>query len=231
MHAKLRADDHIGIAHIVARIAQIGKADALQPSEMLADRQHIGQHLRRMELIGKAVPDRHAGVLCQFLDDGLAEAAVLDPLEHPSQHPRGVLDALLLPDLGAGRVKIGRPHPQIMGRHLKGAAGPGAGLLEDQRHIPAFKRIDALMMLLSVLQKRSEIQKIHDLLRRKILQCQKIPSAQTVQYLHVFSLLTAVSVSVPRTSGYPRPSPRSAIRPGPSSGCGSAYRLPSLSHP
>ena len=117
-----------------------------------------------MELIGKAVPDRHAGVLCQFLDDGLAEAAVLDPLEHPSQHPRGVLDALLLPDLGAGRVKIGRPHPQIMGRHLKGAAGPGAGLLEDQRHIPAFKRIDALMMLLSVLQKRSEIQKIHDLL-------------------------------------------------------------------
>ena len=38
-------------------------------------------------------------------------AAVLDPVEHPAQHPRGVLDRLLVPDLRAGRVEVGRRAP------------------------------------------------------------------------------------------------------------------------
>jgi len=37
--------------------------------------------------------------------------------------------------LGARRIQVGRPHPQVVGRHLKGASGAGAGLLEDQRHV------------------------------------------------------------------------------------------------
>ena len=59
---------------------------------VLAHGQHVGQDLGRVELVGQAVPDRHAGVVGQRLDDLLVEAAVLDAVVEPAEHARGVLD-------------------------------------------------------------------------------------------------------------------------------------------
>ena len=135
MHPHLGAGHHQGIAHVVAGVPHIGQPYPLQMTEVFPDRQEIRQHLGRMELIGKPVPHRHIGILRQLLHDILPESPVFDSLEHARQDPGRVRDALLLADLGARRIQVGRPHPQVVGRHLKGASGAGAGLLEDQRHV------------------------------------------------------------------------------------------------
>ena len=119
-------------------------------SQVFADGEKVCQHLGGMVLIGKAVPHRHPCIFSQFFHNLLPESAVLNPLIHPAQYPCGIRNALLLADLGTGRVQIGGTHAQVMGRNLKGAAGPGAGLFKYQGHILSLKRIcqDTLFLLL-----------------------------------------------------------------------------------
>ena len=69
---------------------------------MLLDRQKVCQDLGGVELVGETVEHGHPGVLRQLLHDFLAEAPVLDAVVHPPQHPGGVGDGLLDPDLTAG---------------------------------------------------------------------------------------------------------------------------------
>ena len=38
-----------------------------------------------MELIGQSVPHRHAGILCKFFNQFLAETAVFDAVVHPAE--------------------------------------------------------------------------------------------------------------------------------------------------
>ena len=79
VHAQLAAPDQERIAHVVAGIAEVAVRDLRERLvAVLAHGQDVGQHLGRVELVGQPVPDRHAGVLGQRLDDLLVEAAVLD---------------------------------------------------------------------------------------------------------------------------------------------------------
>ena len=168
MHAHLGTRHHKRIAHIIAGVTHIRQPDALQMPEMLSDGQQIRQHLRRMKLIRQTVPHRHTGIFRQFLHDLLPETAVLDPLKHASQHPRGIRYTLLLADLRSRRVQISRTQPQIMCRHFKRAACSGACLLKDQRHILAAVNIDGNALLLFILQVCRHIQHVCNFLRRKI---------------------------------------------------------------
>ncbi len=195
----LRAGDHQGIPHVVAGVAHVNQFHALQMSEMFPNRQKIRQHLRRVVLIGQAVPDRHARVPGDLLDNLLPETAVFDALVDPAQHPGRIGDTLLLADLRAGRIQIRRPHPEVMGSHLKGTAGPGAGLLEDQRHILPPVDIHRNPLFLLLLKIRRQIQKICDLLRAVILQGQKMSSLQ----IHNLSFPPAV-LSSPRRGHFRR---------------------------
>ena len=97
MEAHLSATHHQAVAHVVAGVAEIDEADALQFAEMLPDGEEVGEDLGGVELVGQAVPDRHPRIAGEVLYDLLAVAAVLDAVEHPAQHAGGVGDGLLLP--------------------------------------------------------------------------------------------------------------------------------------
>ena len=174
----LGAADHQAVAHVVPRVAQVGEFQALQGAELLPQRQKIRQDLGGVELVGQAVPHRHVGVLRQFLHDLLPEAPVLDALEHARKHLRRVRNGLLLADLAARGVQVGGAHPQVAGRHLKGAARAGGGLFKDQCHILAPQYVVGHPRLLFRLQCRRQIQQIADLLRRVVQQRQKIAPFQ-----------------------------------------------------
>ena len=100
VHAELGAADQQGVAHVVAGVAQVAVGDLRQRLvDELGHGQDVGEDLRRVELVGQAVPDRHAGVLGQLLDDVLPEAAVLDAVEDPTEDAGRVLHRLLVADL------------------------------------------------------------------------------------------------------------------------------------
>ena len=137
---------------------------------MLPDRQKIRQNLRRMELIGQTIPDRYAGILCQILDDFLTKAAIFNAVKHTAEYPCGVRNALLLADLGTGRIQISNLHTEIMRCNFKAATGTSTGLFKDQRNILAAQRVVRDTRFFLCLQIRREIEKTLNFLRGKIKQ-------------------------------------------------------------
>ena len=127
-----------------------------------------------MVLVRQAVPDGHAGVFGQLLNDGLAVAAVLDALKHAGQHLRGIRDGLFLADLAARWVQIGRAHAKVVRGDLERAAGAGGGFLKDQRHILAAQRVVRNARPFLGLQLGCQIQQITDFRGGKVQQRQKI---------------------------------------------------------
>ena len=63
---------------------------------MLFHGQQVRQQLGGVELVGEAVPHRHAGVL-RRVSTTSAVAAVLNAVVHPSEHAGGVLIDSLWP--------------------------------------------------------------------------------------------------------------------------------------
>ena len=126
-----------------------------------------------MELVGKPVPHRHAGVLRQLLNGSLREAAVLDAVEHTAQHAGGILHRLLDADLRTGRPEIGHVRTLVIGRHLEGAAGAGRCLLEDKGDVLAGKSLLLGAGLLGGLELGCKVQQVLDLGRSKIQQLQE----------------------------------------------------------
>ena len=127
-----------------------------------------------MELVGEAVEHRHPGVLGKLLHDFLAEAAVLNAVEHPPQHPGGVGDGLLLADLGAGGIQVGDAHAEIMPGHLEGAAGTGGGLLKDQGDVFALQHFMGNAGLFLGLELGGYIQEVGNFRRGEVQQFQKM---------------------------------------------------------
>ena len=119
MQPHLCTRDHEGISHVVARVSEIRKAQPLERALLFLDGQKVRQHLRRMELVGQAVPDGHARVFCQFLYDLLAEAAVFDAVIHPPEDLGRVGDGLLLSHLAAAGVEIRHAHTKVHSGDLK----------------------------------------------------------------------------------------------------------------
>ena len=145
---------------------------------MLLNGEKIRQNLGGVVLVGQPVPHRHTGVLCQQLHPLLTEASVLDAVEHPAQHFGRVLNALLLADLGGLGVQIHRVHPQVRRRHLKAAAGAGAGLFKNQGDVLALKQPVGDTGLLLRLQFGGQSQQLRNLCRGEIQQGQKISAFQ-----------------------------------------------------
>ena len=176
VHPHLRAAHHQGVAHVVAGVAEVDELDPFECSEVLPDREEVGQNLGWVKLVCQAVPHRHGGVFRKLLHNGLSVAPVLDAVEHAGEDAGGVGDALLFPDLRACGIQIGHAHAEIVPRHLKGAAGPGAGLLEDQGDVLSLMQLMRDPRLLLCLELRRKIKQIGDLIRRIVKQGEKIAS-------------------------------------------------------
>ncbi len=140
---------------------------------MFLNGEEVSEDLGRMEFIGQAVPDRDAGVRREALDNLLSKAAVFDAVVHPAQHAGSIRNGFLLADLAAGGIKIGRMHAQVRSRHFKGAAGPGAGLFKNQRHILSLAQAVGDAGLLFGLQVSGETEKIFNFSRTQVQQLQK----------------------------------------------------------
>ena len=179
MHAHLGAAHHQGVAHVVPGVAHVHQLLALQTAAVLLNGQEVRQDLGGMEFVGQAVPYGHLGIFCQFLHNILSEAPVLDAVKHAAEDAGGVGDALLLADLGAGGVKVGDAHAQVMARHLEGAAGTGAGLFKDQGDVLALAQGVGDTGLLLGLQVSRQLQQVADLLGGEVQQLQEILVFQT----------------------------------------------------
>jgi len=124
------------VARVVARVADVGEGDVGEVlTRVLAHREQVAEALRRVPLVGEAVPHRHARMLGELLDCSLASSAILDPVVDPPQHPRRVRRRLLVADLRAGRVEVRDVGALVVRGHLERRARPGRGLLEDQREV------------------------------------------------------------------------------------------------
>ena len=100
-------------------------------------RQQVGQHLRRVEIIGQSVVHRHTRELRQRFRVGLREPPVFNAIIEPTQHPGGVFHGFLVPDMAARGANIRHMRALIIGRHFKAGAGASAVFLEDQGDILA----------------------------------------------------------------------------------------------
>jgi len=177
VQTQLGADDHEGVGHIVARVAEEGQLAPLEIAELLARGQHVREHLGGVKIVGQAVPHGDAGILCQILDDRLLEAAVFDAVIEPAEHLGRVGKRLLLPHLGRARIEEGDAHAKVARGHLKGAARTGGGLLEEQDDLLVAEPFMRGAGLLHALELRREIEKIPDLLGRIVQQGKKASAA------------------------------------------------------
>ena len=143
---------------------------------MFTDSQKVSQHLCGMIFVCQAVPHRNTCVFCQLLHNFLPEAAVFNPVIDPSQNPGCIPGTFFFTDLGTFGIQICGPHTQIMSCHLKGAAGPGAGLFKNKRYISALQSIYGNTLFFLFFQFSSQINEIFNFLCRKIFQCQKTAS-------------------------------------------------------
>ena len=96
----------------------------------------------------------------QSLDAVGAEAAVLNPVEHPAQHAGSVRHRLLVPDLASGGFEVGGVGALVEGGHLEGAPGAGGGLLEDQGDVAADQALGLLAGLLVRLELGGKVQQL-----------------------------------------------------------------------
>jgi hypothetical protein len=164
IHAELGADQQQRVTHVVARVAQVGVADLLQRLVAVFAHGHdVGDHLRRVILVGQTVEYRYAAIAREFLDDFLLEAAVLDRVVHAPEYPGGVLHALLMADLRGVGIDIGDVRALVVGGHLKGAAGARRGLLEDQCDVLALEVLALGTGVLGALEVTGQIEQVAQL--------------------------------------------------------------------
>ena len=102
---------------------------------MLLERHKVGQNLRGVELIGQAIPHWYASVFGQVFHRRVLEAAELNPIKHPAQHLRGILNRLLLAELDIILTKKLRRDAKVIGRYRKGTACTGRILLKQERDL------------------------------------------------------------------------------------------------
>ncbi|KGW79196.1 hypothetical protein Y046_3834 [Burkholderia pseudomallei MSHR2990] len=184
VHPELRADQEQRIAHVVARVAEIGVADVVQRLvAVLAHRHHVGEHLRRMVFVGEPVEDGHARVVRELLDDLLAEATVLDRVVHPPEHARRVPHAFLVADLRRSRIDVRDVRALIVCGDFERAARAGRGLLEDERDVLAQQARLLGAAVLRALEIPREVEQIAQLARVVVDQAQQVAVVQVEAHL------------------------------------------------
>jgi hypothetical protein len=135
-----------------------------------AGRVRMIQHI----ILGEPVVDRHAGVARELLYVLLAAAAVLDPVEHPAEHSRGVGDRLLVAQLEAARVEVGDARALVERGDLERTARSSRALLEDQRDLLARQALRLVAGVLGRLERLRETQEMESSSRLNSISLSKL---------------------------------------------------------
>jgi hypothetical protein len=104
---------------------------------VLAHGHDVGQHLRWVILVGKAVVDRYSGISGELLHAFLRRATILDSIEHAAEHAGGVLERLLVADLGTGWIQVGDVGALVVAGYLERTTSAGGRLLENETDLLA----------------------------------------------------------------------------------------------
>ena len=105
VHAELAATDHQRVAHVVAGVAEVAVGDLAAGACRCARSSSArprGSGWGGTRRSARSTPARRR--TRRDLHRLLGEAAVLDPVEGPAEHSRGVLHRLLVSDLGTARA-------------------------------------------------------------------------------------------------------------------------------
>ena len=164
VHAEQRPGHQQRVRRVVPAVAEVAVAHLGQRlADVIAHGEDVGQHLGGMPVVGEPVPHRHSGVGPQRLHRLLRGPAVFDPVEHPAEHPGGVLHRLLVAELRILRPQVGDMGTLVVRSHLEGRTGPGGGLLEDERDIAASQPADALAHALVHPQFPAQVDQVEEL--------------------------------------------------------------------
>ena len=187
-------------AHVEAAVADVRVGErVVRLAARLVHREEVGEHLRRVPLVGEAVVDRHAGVGGQLLDVGLGGAAELDGVVHPPEHAGGVGHRLLVPELGARGIEVG---------HV-GALVERGDLERARVRVDVFSKISAISLpvqslglgarVLGGLEGLRRAQQVPQLLWLEVDLLEEAPVAQVVHVGVPFRRLNPVNVAPVRS--------------------------------
>ncbi len=149
---------------------------------MLHGGEEISQHLGGVILVGKAVPDRHAGVSRQFFHNLLPVAAVFDAVVHATQDSGGVGDGFLFAHLAAGGAEIGDMRSLVEGGDFKGAACAGAVFFKDQGDVFALEALLLGAGVFGLLEVQRKVEQKLDLFGAEVHQREKMAVSEVERH-------------------------------------------------
>ena len=186
MHAKLSADNHQGIGNIVSCITEEGQLPSTDIAELFLRCHDVSEHLGRMEIIRQTIPYRDTGILCQFFNNALLVATVLDAVKHAAQNLRGIFQRLFVSHLGRLGIQECDTHAEISCADFKCASCSRRCFFEQQNNLFPLQIAVVNTISLQVLEFNREIDHVIDLFRREVKQGQKASSTNI--YAHkIFS--------------------------------------------
>ncbi len=120
-----------GIGDIIS-VPHIGDVQVPVIPPLFHNGHEVAQDLAGMQQIGEAVDHRNGGVACVALKRVLGKCSDDQAVQVAGEDPRRVFRRLLPAQLGVPRAHVEGVPAQLHHSHLKGDAGAGRGLLEEQ---------------------------------------------------------------------------------------------------
>ena len=118
------------MADVVA-VAEVGELDAVEPSELLADRHRVGERLERVGEVGEAVDHRNRCVLRERVDLRLVERADQERADEAREDERRVAVALAPRELQVGGREVQRHAAELGDPDLEPDPRARRRLVED----------------------------------------------------------------------------------------------------
>ena len=173
MYARGDPAEHQRVRHVVGAVAEVGQPQAVQRAPAFVERLQIGEHLARVELVGQRVDHRHRRGGRHRGQPLLGEGPPHDGVDVARQHPSGVLQRLLAPQLGVAAVDHDGVPAELGDADLEREPGAGGVLVEDDGHAArAFERAAAERGLLQLGGQR---QHLGLLVGRQVVVAQEVP--------------------------------------------------------
>ena len=175
--AELRAGDHERVADVVP-VAEVRDADALEAAQPLADREHVGERLARVELVREPVDDRDVGVLGELVHVRLRERPDHDPVEVARKHDRGVLDRLPAAELQVAGGEVEPGAAELGDPDLEAHPRPRGRLLEDHPEAPALEEPVRHPLALPGLEPLRVVENEQELVRLPVVHAEEVAAFQ-----------------------------------------------------